>query len=119
MVPDLISAAITVSAESDTATLVGARHCRAPTRRHGKWPRRLALAMPPKKTLALPPSGLAVFMGRAGDAALFHSFLPRLLAEGKQVLMSRRGEPFDPLFDCAAGAAAGEASGGVHRRNPP
>jgi len=47
---------------------------------------------------ALPPSGLAVFYGRPETPRLFHYFLPRLLAEGKQVLCLDGANRFDPLL---------------------
>jgi hypothetical protein len=46
----------------------------------------------------LPPSGLAVFYGRPETPRLFHYFLPRLLAEGKQVLCLDGANRFDPLL---------------------
>jgi hypothetical protein len=47
---------------------------------------------------ALPPAGLAVFYGRPETPRLFHYFLPRLLAEGKQVLCLDGANRFDPLL---------------------
>jgi hypothetical protein len=57
-------------------------------------------ASPPiaKRPWMLPPSGLAVFYGRPETPRLFHYFLPRLLAEGKQVLCLDGGNRFDPLL---------------------
>jgi len=51
-----------------------------------------------RKPWALPPSGLAVFYGRPEVPRLFHYFLPRLLAEGKQVLCLDGANRFDPLL---------------------
>jgi hypothetical protein len=51
-----------------------------------------------KRPWILPPSGLAVFYGRPETPRLFHYFLPRLLAEGKQVLCLDGGNRFDPLL---------------------
>src|ERR1700675_4355513 len=50
------------------------------------------------KPWALPPAGLAVFYGRPETPRLFHYFLPRLLAEGKQVLCLDGANRFDPLL---------------------
>ena len=50
------------------------------------------------KPWTLPPSGLAVFYGRPETPRLFHYFLPRLLAEGKQVLCLDGANRFDPLL---------------------
>jgi len=50
------------------------------------------------KPWVLPPSGLAVFYGRPETPRLFHYFLPRLLAEGKQVLCLDGANRFDPLL---------------------
>ncbi len=54
--------------------------------------------LPPKRPWVLPPSGLAVFYGRPETPRLFHYFLPRLLAEGKQVLCLDGANRFDPLL---------------------
>jgi len=53
---------------------------------------------PNGKPWAIPPSGLAVFYGRPETPRLFHYFLPRLLAEGKQVLCLDGANRFDPLL---------------------
>src|ERR1700674_4358462 len=59
----------------------------------------LAAASPlPRRPWALPPSGLAVFYGRPETPRLFHYFLPRLLAKGKQVLCLDGANRFDPLL---------------------
>ena len=58
----------------------------------------LALPLPTKRPWVLPPSGLAVFYGRPETPRLFHYFLPRLLAEGKQVLCLDGANRFDPLL---------------------
>ena len=57
-----------------------------------------ASPLPQGKPWALPPSGLAVFYGRPETPRLFHYFLPRLLAEGKQVLCLDGANRFDPLL---------------------
>ena len=59
---------------------------------------RVALPPPQRKPWELPPSGLAVFYGRPETPRLFHYFLPRLLAEGKQVLCLDGANRFDPLL---------------------
>jgi hypothetical protein len=51
-----------------------------------------------RKPWALPPSGLTVFYGRPEAPRLFHYFLPRLLAGGKQVLCLDGANQFDPLL---------------------
>jgi hypothetical protein len=61
-------------------------------------PQGLASPLPPRKPWELPPSGLAVFYGRPETPRLFHYFLPRLLAEGKQVLCLDGANRFDPLL---------------------
>jgi hypothetical protein len=58
----------------------------------------VALPPPARKPWALPSSGLAVFYGRPETLRLFHYFLPRLLAEGKQVLCLDGANRFDPLL---------------------
>ena len=61
-------------------------------------PRRGPFESSQGKPWALPPSGLAVFYGRPETPRLFHYFLPRLLAEGKQVLCLDGANRFDPLL---------------------
>jgi hypothetical protein len=95
MASDPISVAITVSAELDNATPVGARHA-VPL--HGVTAMAASLALPQRKPWALPPAGLAVFYGRPETPRLFHYFLPRLLAEGKHVLCLDGANRFDPLL---------------------
>jgi hypothetical protein len=56
------------------------------------------LGAPKGKPWAISPSGLAVFYGRPETPRLFHYFLPRLLAEGKQVLCLDGANRFDPLL---------------------
>jgi hypothetical protein len=58
----------------------------------------VASPLPSRKPWALPPLGLAVFYGRPETPRLFHYFLPRLLAEGKQVLCLDGANRFDPLL---------------------
>jgi hypothetical protein len=78
---------VTVPAGSDGATSAGARHA-VPL-----------LASPlPTRPWELPPRGLAVFHGRPETPRLFHYFLPRLLAAGKQVLCLDGANRFDPLL---------------------
>jgi hypothetical protein len=55
---------------------------------------------------------LAVFYGRPETPRLFHYFLPRLLAEGKQVLCLDGANRFDPLL-----VARLARRGGVARRS--
>jgi hypothetical protein len=103
MASDPISAASTVPAESDSATLVGTRFTENVLRERHAVPLQggTATAMPlasPRKPWALPPAGLAVFYGRPETPRLFHYFLPRLLAEGKQVLCLDGANRFDPLL---------------------
>jgi hypothetical protein len=94
--------AITVPAGSGGATPVGARH---PSQSLGASAvplqgvtAALASPLPTKRPWVLPPSGLAVFYGRPETPRLFHYFLPRLLAEGKQVLCLDGANRFDPLL---------------------
>src|SRR5258707_11233071 len=113
--------AITVPAGSGGAAPVGARHV-YPEQRQRALPLQGVTAMaapvasplPTKrpfesspfaiaqgkqgKPWVLPPSGLAVFYGRPETPRLFHYFLPRLLAEGKQVLCLDGANRFDPLL---------------------
>ena len=53
---------------------------------------------PPARPWALPARGLSLFYGRPETPRLFHYFLPRLLAEGKQVLCLDGANRFDPLL---------------------
>jgi hypothetical protein len=87
MASDPIPVAIAVPAEPDSAT-VGARHA-VPL---------LASPTPTTRPWELPPRGLAVFHGRPETPRLFHYFLPRLLAAGKQVLCLDGANRFDPLL---------------------
>jgi len=89
MVPDLISAAIV-----------------AP----------VASPLPSRKPWALPPSGLAVFYGRTETPRLFHYFLPRLLAEGKQVLCLDGANRFDPLLIARLARQRGSEAAEFNRR---
>jgi hypothetical protein len=123
MASDPISDAITISAESDSATLVGARH---PSQSLGASAVPLqgvtAIAAPvaPLSTkrpwAALPPCGLAVFYGRPETPQLFHYFLPRLLAEGKQVLCLDGANRFDPLLIARLARQRGIAAAEFNRR---
>jgi hypothetical protein len=79
--------AIAVPSEPDRAT-VETRHT-VPLQ---------AAPLPIARPWALPPRGLAVFYGRPETPRLFHYFLPRLLAEGKQVLCLDGANRFDPLL---------------------
>src|SRR5882762_9982037 len=97
--------AITVPAGSDGAAPVGARPVypeqgRRAVPLHGVTAAATPLAtrLPTKRPWVLPPSGLAVFYGRPETPRLFHYFLPRLLAEGKQVLCLDGANRFDPLL---------------------
>jgi hypothetical protein len=51
-----------------------------------------------RKAWALPERGLALFHGHPQAPRLFHYFLPRLIAEGKNVLCLDGGNRFDPLL---------------------
>jgi len=55
-----------------------------------------ALQAPPHKPWTLPPQGLALFHGDQDTARLSHYFLPRLLLEGKRVLMLDGANCADP-----------------------
>jgi hypothetical protein len=55
-----------------------------------------ALPSPPHRPWTLPPQGLALFHGDHGTARLSHYFLPRLLLEGKRVLMLDGANCADP-----------------------
>jgi hypothetical protein len=74
------------------------------------------LPLPQRKPWALPPSGLAVFYGRPETPRLFHYFLPRLLAEGKQVLCLDGANRFDPLLIARLARQRGIATGEFNRR---
>jgi hypothetical protein len=81
----------------------------------------VALAAPvapslPRRPWALPPSGLAVFYGRPEAPQLFHYFLPRLLAEGKQVLCLDGANRFDPLLIARLARQRGIATAEFNRR---
>jgi len=89
--------AITVPAGSGGTTSVGARHA-VPLHDVTAIATSAALPLPQRKPWVLPPSGLAVFYGRPETPRLFHYFLPRLLAEGKQVLCLDGANRFDPLL---------------------
>ena len=51
---------------------------------------------PPHRPWTLPPQGLAIFHGDKGTARLSHYFLPRLLLQGKRVLMLDGANCADP-----------------------
>jgi hypothetical protein len=68
------------------------------------------------KPWALPPAGLAVFYGRPETPRLFHYFLPRLLAEGKQVLCLDGANRFDPLLIARLARQRGIAAAEFNRR---
>src|SRR5579863_3190344 len=70
----------------------------------------------PRKPWALPPAGLAVFYGRPETPRLFHYFLPRLLAEGKQVLCLDGANRFDPLLIARLARQRGIAATEFNRR---
>ena len=55
-----------------------------------------ALPSPPHRPWTLPSQGLALFHGDQGTARLSHYFLPRLLLEGKRVLMLDGANCADP-----------------------
>jgi hypothetical protein len=75
-----------------------------------------SLATARGKPWALPPSGLAVFYGRPETPRLFHYFLPRLLAEGKQVLCLDGANRFDPLLIARLARQRGIAAQEFNRR---
>ncbi|MBZ5662070.1 MAG: hypothetical protein LAO08_16840 [Acidobacteriia bacterium] len=83
--------AITVPPGSNAAASAGARSAAADAPD-------LAAPPPAPRPWALPPRGLALFYGRPETPRLFHYFLPRLLAEGKQVLCLDGANRFDPLL---------------------
>jgi hypothetical protein len=64
---------------------------------------------PPHKPWTLPPQGLAVFHGDKDTARLSHYFLPRLLLQGKRVLM----------LDVASAACPSSNSAGKSRLPAP
>jgi hypothetical protein len=68
------------------------------------------------KPWVLPPAGLAVFYGRPETPRLFHYFLPRLLAEGKQVLCLDGANRFDPLLIARLARQRGIAAAEFNRR---
>jgi hypothetical protein len=59
-------------------------------------PRRDEVKSPLHRPWTLPPQGLAVFHGEKDTARLSHYFLPRLLLEGKRVLMLDGANCADP-----------------------
>ena len=64
----------------------------------------------------LPSAGLAVFYGRPETPRLFHYFLPRLLAEGKQVLCLDGANRFDPLLIARLARQRGREAAEFNRR---
>jgi|SRR5580692_9560356 hypothetical protein len=119
MASDSISIAIAARAGSDGTSPVGARSFASAQDKHavplrgGMAP---GLPLPQRKPWALPPSGLAVFYGRPETPRLFHYFLPRLLAEGKQVLCLDGANRFDPLLIARLARQRGIATGEFNRR---
>ena len=79
-------------------------------------PPRRPFAAAQGKPWALPPAGLAVFYGRPETPRLFHYFLPRLLAEGKQVLCLDGANRFDPLLIARLARQRGIATAEFNRR---
>jgi hypothetical protein len=75
----------------------------------------LAQPAAPPRPWALPPSGLTVFYGRPETPRLFHYFLPRLLAEGRQVLCLDGANRFDPLLLARLARQRGRAPGEFNR----
>jgi hypothetical protein len=61
-----------------------------------KSPLQGAAESPPHRPWTLPPQGLAVFHGDKDTARLSHYFLPRLLLQGKRVLMLDGANCADP-----------------------
>jgi hypothetical protein len=124
MASDPISVAITVPAEPDNAALVGARFTENVLRERHAEPLQggtatampLATPTPPRRPWVLPPAGLAVFYGRPETPRLFHYFLPRLLAEGKQVLCLDGANRFDPLLIARLARQRGIATAEFNRR---
>ncbi len=55
-------------------------------------------ALLPPRAWILPSSGLTVFYGHPKTPRLFHYFLPRLIAAGKEVLCLDGANRFDPLL---------------------
>lgn len=97
--------AITVPSEPERTPPVGTRHA-VPLE---------AAPRPIARPWALPPRGLAVFYGRPETPRLFHYFLPRLLAEGKQVLCLDGANRFDPLLIARLARQRGIAAGEFNR----
>src|SRR5580693_1467848 len=121
---DPISVAMTAPVGPDRATPVGAQFTENVLRERHAVPLRgtaavaipLALPLPQRKPWSLPPSGLAVFYGRPETPRLFHYFLPRLLAEGKQVLCLDGANRFDPLLIARLARQRGIAAAEFNRR---
>ena len=67
-----------------------------PLRGDVKSPLQGGVKSPPHRPWTLPPQGLAVFHGDKDTARLSHYFLPRLLLEGKRVLMLDGANCADP-----------------------
>ena len=114
---------ITVPVGSDGTASVGARHPSQPLGAsavplHGVTAiaAPLALPLPTKQPWTLPPLGLAVFYGRPETPRLFHYFLPRLLAEGKQVLCLDGANRFDPLLIARLARQRGREAAEFNRR---
>jgi hypothetical protein len=118
MAADPISVAKIAPAEPDGAALVGARHAMPLHVAATAMPLAATASSPPapRKPWALPPAGLAVFYGRPETPRLFHYFLPRLLAEGKQVLCLDGANRFDPLLIARLARQRGIAAAEFNRR---
>ncbi|MBZ5699579.1 MAG: hypothetical protein LAN18_13650 [Acidobacteriia bacterium] len=82
----------------------------------------VASPLPSRKPFAFAPldgtrgKGLAVFYGRQETPRLFHYFLPRLLAEGKQVLCLDGANRFDPLLIARLARQRGNEAAEFNRR---
>jgi len=132
MSADPISVANAVAAEPEGVAFVRARFTENVHRERHAVPLQAAatampLASPSPPTIgkpfaaqgkpwALPPAGLAVFYGRPETPRLFHYFLPRLLAEGKQVLCLDGANRFDPLLIARLARQRGIAAAEFNRR---
>jgi len=68
------------------------------------------------KAWELPGSGLTVFHGHPQTPRLFHYFLPRLIAQGKQVLCLDGANRFDPLLIARFARRAGKESSVFNQR---
>ena len=78
----------------------------------------LSAPLPPRTPWRLPARGLAVFQGDAHTARLSHYFLPRVLLQGKRVLMLDGANCADPRLPRAAGTPTRRPFPAVQPANP-